>query len=218
MTQYLVFDNPVGAPGAFLQKQVIVNWSNIKYIEPIDTLSFKLQLNNGGNIVIGAAVAKASEVVEKIRDVIKSQPGGKVLEIRPDFSGQWNINSFVYTPPSNGSTAPYKVISQIISQTGTSAPTVDRELENTTGTTFTWGRFNAGVYRIIAADPVFNFPFRTQVFLNMGNIQLSADPIFISHGNTSDTSIEINTWDATTLNLADTGLQFASFEAHIYPI
>ncbi len=117
-----------------------------------------------------------------------------------------------------GGGVPYKVLSQIISQTGTNPPTVDRELENTTGTTFTWGRFSIGTYRIIAADPVFNFPFRTQVFLNMGNIQLNGDPIFISHANTSGTSIEINTWDATTLNLADTGLQFAGFEAHIYPV
>lgn len=113
---------------------------------------------------------------------------------------------------------PYKVLSQIISQTGTGAPTVDRELQNSTGTTFTWQRFSAGVYRIIAAAPVFNFPFRVQVFLNMGNIQVNADPIFISHSNGSDTLIEINTWDATTLNLADTGLQFAGFEVHIYPV
>ncbi len=53
--------------------------------------------------------------------------------------------------------SPYTVISQIISQTGTSAPTVDAELENTTGTTFTWLRFGGGIYRIQAADPIFKF-------------------------------------------------------------
>ena len=52
----------------------------------------------------------------------------------------------------------------------------------------------------------------------MGNIQFTADPIFISHGVQNTISIEVNTWDATTLNLADTGLQFATFEAHIYPV
>ena len=47
MTQYLVFKNPVGAIGAFLQKQVIVKWNDVKYIEPVDAINFKLQLNNG---------------------------------------------------------------------------------------------------------------------------------------------------------------------------
>ena len=97
MTQYLVFEVPSGTVGAFLQEKVLVNLGNVKYIEPVDTLTFKLQLNNGGNIVIGAAVAKAAEVVQKIRDVIKSQPSGKVLEIRPDFSGQWQIDALHIT-------------------------------------------------------------------------------------------------------------------------
>jgi len=105
MTQYLVFDNPVGAPGAFLQKQVIVNWSNVKYIEPVDTLSFKLQLNNGGSIRIGAAVAKSAEVIEKIRSLITSSArisSGKVLTVKPDFIGQWTIDAIIYSPPSSG--------------------------------------------------------------------------------------------------------------------
>ena len=112
--------------------------------------------------------------------------------------------------------SPYTVISQIISQTGTSAPTVDAELENTTGTTFTWARFGGGIYRIVAADPIFA-AFKVQVFLNQGNAgPPTGPPIFISHGRLSDTLIEVNTWDATTLNLADKFFQWATFEAHIY--
>jgi hypothetical protein len=65
---------------------------------------------------------------------------------------------------------------------------------------------------------VFNFPFRAQVFLNIGNIQATGDPVFVSQSIQSDTLLELNTWDATTLNLADTGLQFAGLEVHIYPI
>ena len=151
-----------------------------------------------------------------------SQPGGEMSVLNNNantatsLATQYTMQDVVDTV--GGVSLPYTVISQIISQTGTNDPTVDRELENTTGTTFTWQRFSSGVYRIIAADPVFNTPFRTQVFLNMGNIQVTGDPIFISHGVQNDTSIEINTWDATTLNQADTGLQFASFEAHIYPV
>ena len=102
MAQYLVFDNPTGAPGAFLQKEVILNWDNVKYIEPINPLTFKLQLNNGGNILIDAAVAQSSAVIEKIREVVKAQAGGKILRIKPDFIGQWTINGFAYNPPSSG--------------------------------------------------------------------------------------------------------------------
>ena len=105
MTQYLVFKNPVGAPGAFKQDQVIINVDHIKYIEPIDPLSFKLQLNNGGNIQIGAAVSKSSEVIEKIRSLITSSArisSGKVLTVKPDFIGQWTIDSITYNPPSSG--------------------------------------------------------------------------------------------------------------------
>jgi len=104
MTQYLVFENPSSAPGAFKQKQVIVNVDHIKYIEPVDTLTFKLQLNNGGNIIIGAAVAKSSEVIEKIRSLITSSArisSGKILTIKPDFIGQWTIDGITYNPPSS---------------------------------------------------------------------------------------------------------------------
>ncbi len=151
-----------------------------------------------------------------------SQPGGNISTLNNNantatsYDTQYTMQDVVDTVGS--SVLPYTVISQIISQTGTNDPTVDRELENTTGTTFTWQRFSGGVYRITAADPVFNFPFRTQVFLNIGNVSLPGPPMYISHGVQNDTTIEINTWDVTTLAQADTGLQFASFEAHIYPV
>ena len=119
-----------------------------------------------------------------------------------------------------GGGVPYKVISQIISQTGTSAPTVNREVENTTGTTFTWGRFGAGIYRLIAADPVFNQGggnfFYTTTFANIG-YPSSPNPIFISTSIQNDILFEINTFDKTGV-LTDTGLNFATIEAHIYPV
>ena len=47
MIQYLVFPN--GTASASLQKDVIVNWSNVKYIK-IDGVELVLELNNGGSI------------------------------------------------------------------------------------------------------------------------------------------------------------------------
>ncbi len=108
MTQYLVFENPVGAIGAFLQKQVIVKWNDVKYIEPVDAINFKLQLNNGGSISIdasGGGLGKAYEVIKKIRSLVTSSArisSGKVLTVKPDFIGQWTVTAFIYTPPSGG--------------------------------------------------------------------------------------------------------------------
>jgi hypothetical protein len=222
MIQYLVFPN--GTTSASLQKDVIVNWSNVKYLK-IDGVDLVLELNNGGNIRLsftnfGSGLDVAAHVMQTIQDLVKSNPNGRVLKVKPDFYQQWGMIDIVYTAPSTGggSSLPYTVLSQIISQTGTGAPTIDRELENTTGTTFTWSRIGAGIYRLTAAAPVFNFPFRAQVFLNIGNIQATGDPVFVSQSIQSDTLLELNTWDATTLNLADTGLQFAGLEVHIYPI
>lgn len=111
----------------------------------------------------------------------------------------------------------YTVYTAVISQTGTSAPTVNKELKNNTGATFTWSRFNPGVYRIQASAPIFDQAnIKTIVFLNQGSISVTADPVFISYGVQSNTLIEINTWSATTLNLADTGLQLAPIEIRIY--
>ena len=45
MTQYLVFDNQKTG-GIGTQKELVINWSNVKYIEPVSSTSFKLQLKN----------------------------------------------------------------------------------------------------------------------------------------------------------------------------
>ena len=110
---------------------------------------------------------------------------------------------------------PYKLLSQKISQTGTNDPTVDNTFFNDTGSTFTWTRSGTGVYRISANQPTFTTG-KTQVFLNIGNIQVNQDPIFISHGIQSTTLIEINTFKLNGTR-ADVDLQFASFAVHIYP-
>ena len=116
---------------------------------------------------------------------------------------------------TSGSALPYKLLSQKISQTGTNDPTVDNTFFNDTGSTFTWTRSGTGVYRISANQPTFTTG-KTQVFLNIGNIQVNQDPIFISHGIQSTTLIEINTFKLNGTR-ADVDLQFASFAVHIYP-
>ena len=45
MTQYLVFENQNTA-GLGTQKELVVNWSNIKQLRPVTNSKFKIELNN----------------------------------------------------------------------------------------------------------------------------------------------------------------------------
>ena len=105
MIQYLVFPN--GTASASLQKDVIVNWSNVKYIK-IDGVELVLELNNGGSIRLsitnfGSGLDAAAHVMQTIQDLVKSNPNGKVLKVKPDFINQWGMVDIVYTAPSTGS-------------------------------------------------------------------------------------------------------------------
>tara|TARA_R100001015_G_scaffold698_1_gene221 strand:- start:1801 stop:3126 length:1326 start_codon:yes stop_codon:yes gene_type:complete len=105
MIQYLVFPN--GTASTSLQKDVIVNWSNVKYMK-IDGVELVLELNNGGSIRLsitnfGSGLDAAVHVMETIQDLVKSNPNGKVLKVKPDFFKQWGMVDIVYTAPSTGS-------------------------------------------------------------------------------------------------------------------
>ena len=93
MIQYLVFPN--GTTSASLQKDVIVNWSNVKYLK-IDGVDLVLELNNGGNIRLsftnfGSGLDVAAQVMQTIQDLVKSNPNGRVLKVKPDFYQQWGM-------------------------------------------------------------------------------------------------------------------------------
>lgn len=104
MIQYLVFPN--GTASTSLQKDVIVNWSNVKYLK-IDGVELVLELNNGGSIRLsltnfGSGLDAAAHVMETIQDLVKSNPNGKVLKVKPDFFKQWGMVDIVYTAPTDG--------------------------------------------------------------------------------------------------------------------
>ena len=105
MIQYLVFPN--GTISASLQKDVIVNWSNVKYMK-IDGSDLVLELNNSGNIKLtatnfGSGLNSAAHIMQTIQDLVKSNPNGRVLKVKPDFYQQWGMIDVVYTAPSTGS-------------------------------------------------------------------------------------------------------------------
>ncbi len=106
----------------------------------------------------------------------------------------------------------YTVYTAVISQTGTSAPTVNKELKNNTGATFTWLRISAGVYRIQSSTPIFDQAnIKTIVFLNAG----SSIPL-ITGERTSDTILTIKTFVSSSGAAVDASITNGSFEVRIY--
>ncbi len=74
----------------------------------IDGVELVLELNNGGSIRLsitnfGSGLDAAVHVMETIQDLVKSNPNGKVLKVKPDFFKQWGMVDIVYTAPSTGS-------------------------------------------------------------------------------------------------------------------
>ena len=120
---------------------------------------------------------------------------------------------------SNGSGAPtwqdvsigYKVYTAKISQSGTSAPTVDFTLKNTFTNPFTWNYVSVGKYTI--TNTTFDFTSgKTIVFVNPGFLP---DSFTVGWEYNSDTQITIHVKDKTG-SYADGLLFGASIEVRVY--
>jgi len=111
MTQYLVFDNQ-RTGGIGTQKELIVNWNNIKYIEPVSSTSFKLQLNNGGSLTFtlsSSSTSNSAAVIQSIQDVIKAQANGRILRVKPKTIGGFVITGVTYSSPATLSAIPTNI-------------------------------------------------------------------------------------------------------------
>ena len=112
MTRYLIFDNSSASFGT--QKEIIINWDNVKYVEPVDATSFKLQLNNGGNLSVALGTGTPDLVIKAIQDVVRANPSGRELMVSPDSPNAFVISGITFTAPSDavgidGSGAQYAV-------------------------------------------------------------------------------------------------------------
>ena len=125
MTQYLVFDNQ-RTGGIGTQKELVINWSNVKYIEPSSATSFKLQLNNGGSLTFTLSFSSTSNsaaVIQSIQDVIKSQANGKVLRVKPKTIGGFVMTGVTYASPATLASIPSNINSGLdIMILGSTAP------------------------------------------------------------------------------------------------
>jgi len=110
MTQYLVFENQSTA-GLGTQKELVINWQNIKQLKPINASKFQILLNNGGNLEFSLTyssnpLCSSSEFIETIGKLVKSQANGRVLRVKPSVIGQFVVTGITYTAPSTLSSIP----------------------------------------------------------------------------------------------------------------
>ena len=113
MTQYLVFENQNTA-GLGTQKELVVNWSNIKQLRPVTNSKFKIELNNGGNLEFTlsySASSNSAAFIEAIGKLVKAQANGRVLRVKPKTIGGFVITGITYSAPTeagvNGSNSVY---------------------------------------------------------------------------------------------------------------
>lgn len=139
-----------------------------------------------------------------------------IIKYFDEFLGQWNDitgttgTTLTYNDASGWVGVPNKVIKGNISQTGTSAPTIDL-FENTTGATLSTNRTNNGIYRI---DSNISLWTTNTMFIVIGNNQIkNGDYTFIMQYGT-DTRLDLFTYEGATLT--DELLGNTSFEIKIY--
>jgi len=130
-----------------------------------------------------------------------------IIKYFDEFNGLWlDITGNTGSTLTKGAeewttTQGYSVLTLLISQTGTDAPTYT-ELENTTGETYTLTRVGVGNYRVILDDDI----------LSQGKTWLTIQQ--------SDTNIiQVFRDNETTIRIytnADGILNFTSFELRIY--
>lgn len=107
---------------------------------------------------------------------------------------------------------PYKVYTALISQTGTSAPTVI-VLENTLGGTPVWSRIGTGVYSGLLSG-FFTANKTTVIFTKQYTVPIGGTDIFTAAGCGSINSIDLST--ANTAGLVDGVLSKATIEVRVY--
>ena len=96
--RFLVFKNTSGLGTA---SQLIVNWSSVKYIQPVDSGIFKMQLNNDSSIKFTMNVGNASDVIEAINTAVIASPTNRIININPKSVGAFSFTSIEYLQGGN---------------------------------------------------------------------------------------------------------------------
>ena len=95
MTQYLVFDNQ-RTGGIGTQKELVVNWGNVKYMQWVNTTTFKLVLNSGSSLTFTVSTGTSKAVIDLIQKVIKSQASGRILKVKTKSTSAFQLSGITY--------------------------------------------------------------------------------------------------------------------------
>ena len=95
MTQYLVFDNQ-RTGGIGTQKELVVNWGNVKYMQWVNTTTFKLVLNSGSSLTFTVSTGTSQAVIDLIQKVIKSQASGRILKVKTKSTNAFQLSGITY--------------------------------------------------------------------------------------------------------------------------
>ena len=139
-----------------------------------------------------------------------------IIKYFDEFNGQWlditgtTGTTLTYNDASGWVGVANKVIKGNLSQTGTSAPTIDI-FENTTGATLTGFRSNAGEY-VLQSD--ISLWTASTMFITIGNNQLKAERFIYIIKYADEYDLVLLTYQNGTL--ADEVLGNTSFEIKIY--
>lgn len=139
-----------------------------------------------------------------------------IIKYFDEFNGQWlditgtTGTTLQYNDASGWVGVSNKVIKGNLSQTGTSAPTIDI-FENTTGATLTTGRSNAGEYVIISDISLWT---ASTMFITIGNNQVKAERFIYIIKYADAYELDLLTYQNGTLT--DEVLGNTSFEIKIY--
>jgi len=156
--------------------------------------------------------------------IIKSQHDLKADLASPTFTGNptaptptagdndTSIATTAFVTGAITTDKPYKVYTALISQTGTSAPTVI-VLENTLGGTPVWSRIGPGVYSGLLSG-FFTANKTTVIFTKQYTVPTGGTDIFTAAGCGSINSIDLST--ANTAGLVDGVLSKATIEVRVY--
>ena len=134
MTQYLVFDNQ-RTGGIGTQKELVVNWSNVKYMQWTNTTTFKLVLNSGASLTFTVGTGTSKAVIDSIQDVVKSQASGRILKVKPTSINAFQLSGITYAGSLAG--VPSTVTSYNTLIVGSNVSVNDR-----VNTGFGWGVFS----------------------------------------------------------------------------
>lgn len=139
-----------------------------------------------------------------------------IIKYFDEFEGQWiditgtTGTTLQFNDSSGWVGIPSKVIRGNITQTGTSAPTID-EFENTTGAILSTSRSTNGQYRIDSDIALWT---TNTMFITIGNNQNKTGVFnFLLQYGTSK-RLDLYSYDGTTLT--DEVLENTSFEIKIY--